>query len=105
MIGGAQSPELGMLDDDTLMRYAFEDLKPIVSLKGDPDMVRIYRWERAIPQYGIDHQKKLAFIDERLKKYPDLYITGNAYRGVGINDCVENSYKLSEQIFTSIQKN
>jgi oxygen-dependent protoporphyrinogen oxidase len=105
MIGGAQSPELGMLDDDTLMRYAFKDLKSIVSLKGDPDMVRIYRWEKAIPQYGIDHQKKLAFIDERLEKYPGLYITGNAYRGVGINDCVENSYKLSEQIFTSIQKN
>lgn len=102
MIGGAQSPELGMLDDDTLMRYAFEDLKSIVSLKGDPDMVRIYRWERAIPQYGIDHQKKLAFIDERLEKYPGLYITGNAYRGVGINDCVENSYRIADQILSDI---
>ncbi|UCF87254.1 MAG: protoporphyrinogen oxidase [Nitrospiraceae bacterium] len=102
MIGGAQSPELGMLDDDTLMRYVLEDLKPIVSLKGDPDMVRIYRWERAIPQYGIDHQKKLAFIEERLQKYPGLYITGNAYRGVGINDCVENSYRIADQVLSDI---
>jgi oxygen-dependent protoporphyrinogen oxidase len=102
MVGGAQSPELAMLDDDTLIRYVFNDLKPIISLKAEPDMVRVYRWERAIPQYVMGHSEKLALIDECLTVYPGLYITGNAYRGIGINDCVENSYTVTENIFSSL---
>jgi oxygen-dependent protoporphyrinogen oxidase len=103
MIGGAQSPELAMLDDEALVSTVMKDLKPIVSLKTEPDMVSVYRWEKAIPQYLLGHGKKLASIEERLKNHPGLYITGNACRGVGINDCVENSYKLSESILSAIQ--
>jgi oxygen-dependent protoporphyrinogen oxidase len=50
MIGGAQSPYMAMLDDSALTSAVFDELKPIVDLKAEPDMVRIYRWERAIPQ-------------------------------------------------------
>lgn len=103
MIGGAQSPELAMLDDDTLVSTVFDELKPLISLKAEPDMVRIYRWERAIPQYLMGHSEKLRVIDERLESHPGLYITGNAYRGVGINDCVENGYKTAYEIFSKIQ--
>jgi oxygen-dependent protoporphyrinogen oxidase len=42
-------------------------------------------------------------IDERLKGHPGLYITGNAYRGVGINDCVENGYRLAEEILSKVK--
>ncbi len=102
MIGGAQSPELAMLDDDALVNIVLKDLKGILSLKSDPDMVRIYRWERAIPQYALGHLEKLALIDDRLKFHPGLYITGNAYRGVGINDCIENSYRVADEILLKI---
>jgi oxygen-dependent protoporphyrinogen oxidase len=98
MVGGAQSPARAMLDDSALTRTVFDDLKPIVSLKADPEMVRIYRWEEAIPQYEIGHGEKLSKIDERLILHPGLYLTGNAYRGIGINDCVENSYRLVDNI-------
>jgi len=98
MVGGAKSPELAMLDDSVLVNTVFDELKPIVSLKTEPDMVRIYRWEKAIPQYVLGHGEKLGFIDEQLKLYPDLYLTGNAYRGIGMNDCIENAYKITEEI-------
>ncbi len=103
MIGGAQSPELAMLDDEALVRTVMKDLKPIVSLKADPDMISVYRWEKAIPQYMLGHGEKLALIEERLKNHPGLYITGNACRGVGINDCVENSYRLSRTILQGVR--
>lgn len=101
MVGGARSPELAMLDDNTLINTVFDELRPLVSLKAEPDMVRIYRWEKAIPQYVLGHGEKLRFIDERLKSYPDLYLTGNAYRGIGMNDCIENGYKVADEITTS----
>jgi oxygen-dependent protoporphyrinogen oxidase len=103
MVGGAQSPELAMLDDNILVNTVFDELRPIVSLKAEPDIVRIYRWERAIPQYILGHGEKLRLIDERLKSYPGLYLTGNAYRGVGMNDCIENGYKVADEILSKIK--
>ena len=100
MVGGAQSPHMAMLNDNNLVNTVFDELRPIVSLKAEPDMVRIYRWEKAIPQYLLGHSEKLKFIDERIKSYPDLYLTGNAYRGVGMNDCVENGYKVADEILS-----
>jgi oxygen-dependent protoporphyrinogen oxidase len=101
MIGGAKFPEMADLDDNKIMDIVFDELKPILGLK-DPEMVRIYRWEKAIPQYLLGHIKKLEAIDDRLKSHPGLYLTGNAYRGIGINDCVENSHKLADEIIHNI---
>lgn len=98
MVGGAQSPEIAMLDNSRLIGTVFDELKPILGLKTDPDMVRIYRWDRAIPQYTLGHNRILNMIDNRLKNYPGIYLTGNAYRGIGINDCVVNAFKLVDDM-------
>jgi oxygen-dependent protoporphyrinogen oxidase len=98
MTGGAQSPEFAMLDDNKLLNAVFDELRPIVSIKAEPDMVRIYRWDKAIPQYALGHGDRLKAIDERLKSFPGLYLAGNSYKGVGMNDCVENSFKVADKI-------
>lgn len=103
MVGGAKSPETAMLADEKIISMVFDELKPILTLKTDPDMVRIYRWEKAIPQYLLGHSKKLILLDDRLKRYPGLYLTGNAYRGIGMNDCVENAYRLADEIMEYIK--
>lgn len=98
MIGGAKASELAMLEDDKLLSTVIDELRPILTMRSEPDMVKIYRWERAIPQYLLGHSDKLKKIDERLKSLKGLYVTGNAYRGIGMNDCVENGYRLAEEI-------
>jgi oxygen-dependent protoporphyrinogen oxidase len=102
MVGGAKFPEIGELDDDKLLSLVFDELKPILQLTVEPDMVRIYRWDRAIPQYLLGHEGLLNTLDKMLKKYPGLYMTGNAYRGIGINDCIENGYKVAEEILQKL---
>lgn len=101
MVGGARASDIAMMDDSRLIGTVLDDLRPIVSLKADPDMVRIYRWEKAIPQYVLGHDTKLQFIERRLKTYPGLYVTGNAFRGVGINDCVSNGYRIAGEILSA----
>jgi oxygen-dependent protoporphyrinogen oxidase len=98
MVGGARSPALAMLDDTQLINTVLDELRPIVFLGSEPDMVRVYRWEKAIPQYVMGHGERLQIIDERLRSFPGLYITGNAYRGVGMNDCIENAYKIADKV-------
>jgi len=102
MIGGAQSPEMASFDNNKLITAVFDELKPVLGLKADPEMVRIYRWDRAIPQYVLGHGKLLETINERLIKYPGLYLTGNSYKGIGINDCIENAYRLTDQILAEM---
>ena len=98
MVGGARASGLAMQDDTRLAGTVAEELKNIMGIKAQPDFVRIYRHEKAIPQYNIGHSNRLKAIDELLSKYRNLYLTGNAYRGISLNDCIENSYKLAESI-------
>ena len=98
MMGGARASEIAMQDDSRLIDVVAEELGHIMDIKVQPDFVKIYRHEKAIPQYNIGHDRKLKAVDEMLLKYKNLYLTGNAYRGIGVNDCIENSYKLAETI-------
>jgi oxygen-dependent protoporphyrinogen oxidase len=104
MVGGAKSPEMAMLEDEKIISMVFDELKPILSFKSEPDLIRVYRWEKAIPQYLLGHSKRLGSIEERLRSHPGLYLTGNAYKGIGINDCVESGYKLADEIVAGLGK-
>lgn len=98
MIGGRRMPELAMLSDNKLIDTALSELKPLLNIKGEPEFIKIFRWEKAIPQYELGHEEKLNRIERILAKFPGLYLTGNAYKGVSVNDCIENSLTLAERI-------
>jgi len=91
MVGGARAPELALLDDEELVGRIMSDLKDILGLKADPDFVRIFRHVRAIPQYIIGHAARLEALNERLQRHPGLVLTGNAFKGVSLNDCIVNA--------------
>lgn len=103
MAGGAKFPEMADMDDNKITDIVFDELNQILGLKKDPEMVRVYRWEKAIPQYVLGHINKLSAIDERLKGHPGLYLAGNSYRGIGINDCIEDAHKITENVLRKIK--
>jgi oxygen-dependent protoporphyrinogen oxidase len=103
MVGGARTPELALLPDEELISRVRSDLQDIVGLKAEPDFIRIFRWRRAIPQYLVGHAARLGAIDEKLQRHPGLVLTGNAFRGVSLNDCVVNAAKTAEQLFPQTQ--
>jgi len=40
----------------------------------------------------------LAAIDERLARWPGLFLTGAGYRGVGIPDCIRDGLDTAERV-------
>ena len=98
MVGGARTPELAMLNDEQLTDRVQSDLKDILGLSAEPDFVRIFRHKRAIPQYEVGHAARLAGIDQHLQKHPGLILTGNAFKGVSLNDCVVNALKTAQSL-------
>jgi len=69
-----------------------------MGIKGRPDFVRIFRHPQAIPQYLPGHARRLAAVNERLPAHPGLFVTGNAFYGVGLNDCVHAANRAAEQV-------
>jgi len=98
MVGGARASDLAMENDQKLLDIIRTELSVTAGIDAAPDFIRIYRHEMAIPQYTVGHIERLRNIEAILGKYPGLYLAGNAYRGIGVNDCIENSAKLAEKI-------
>jgi oxygen-dependent protoporphyrinogen oxidase len=101
MVGGARAERLAMLDDEKLIGTVRDELAAILGLMAEPDFVKVFRWEKAIPQYLLGHYRKLETLDAASAKHKNFYLTGNAYRGVAVNDCIANSYNLAEVIVKS----
>jgi oxygen-dependent protoporphyrinogen oxidase len=68
-----------------------------------PFFREIVRWDKAIPQYHVGHLERLAWLDERCRTHPGLFLGGNAYRGVSLNDCTEQALVLTEQVRQYLQ--
>jgi len=98
MLGGARMSDLALRGRDTLIDLVTGELKDIMGIDVQPDFGQVYTHEKGIPQYTPGHEKRLERIDEIMKKFKGMYITGNAYRGIGVNDCIENSFALAMRI-------
>lgn len=104
LCGGWNRPEIVDWDDERLVRAVRRELQLAMGIDAQPAMVRIIRWDRAIPQYHIGHRDRLRRLAERLTRYPRLYLAGNAYHGVALNDCTEQAEFLAERIAFDLQK-
>jgi len=87
--GGSRSPETMSYDDERLLHVVRQELQAILGIQTAPLFHRIFRWDRANPQYDVDH---LALVEQIERSLPHgLYVTGSAFRGVGMPDCVYQS--------------
>jgi len=102
MVGGARSSQLAELPDEQLMDRVRSDLREIMGLSAEPEFVKIYRHEKAIPQYMVGHAARLEAIEQQLGTLPGLILTGNAFRGVSLNDCVLNATKTAQYLCSPV---
>ncbi len=98
MIGGARQPELALRDEDELISLAKEGIRRTMGIEAEPLFTEVFRYPKAIPQYVVGHQRRLDRIEGILSQLPGLFLGGNAYRGIGLNDCVKNARDIASNI-------
>ena len=91
MIGGATDPGAAELSDGELADITHRELGDILGISAKPGYLRIFKWSRGIPQFTVGHPARMRKFHNILQKYPGLYFTGNAYKGVSLNDCIVRS--------------
>ncbi len=98
MVGGDGDHAVMDLSDDALLAVVKNDLGDIMRLSGEPELVRIYRWRHGIPQFKIGHAERMRQIESELQRLGNLFVTGNAYYGIGLNDCVKQSFDVINRL-------
>jgi protoporphyrinogen/coproporphyrinogen III oxidase len=102
MCGGWHRGEMVDWDEERLLRAVRDELAAAMGLRAAPVFHQIVRWLQAIPQYHVGHLERVAWIEERAAKHPLLYLTGNAYRGVALNDCVEQGGVIAKRLASAV---
>ena len=98
MVGGARAGERLDLDDAALTTLVREELSATMGLSPEPAFAAVFRHEHAIPGYPPGHRERLARVEQALlERAPGLLLAGNAYRGIGINDCVAAAPQVAKR--------
>lgn len=101
MLGGFTDPEAVRLSDNELLETVRKEVHPLLDVDGDPELVRIYRHAPGIPQYLLNHGSFLDVIAAAERQHRGIVFAGNAYRGVGLNDCVVSAVRAVKQLTTA----
>jgi len=98
-VGGAMQPELANLPDEKLKSLVRSELEGILGITWRPDFMHVARWTQSMPQYHVGHLDLVASIERELAAFGKLALAGNAYRGVGIPDCIHSGEQAAERVF------
>ena len=100
-LGGTRDEAVLQLPDDEILTIVRDELREILGLNAEPLFTRIYRWKGAMAQYVVGHLDRLQRIESMLKEWPGLVLAGNAYRGIGIPDCVRSGEAAVQQVLSA----
>jgi protoporphyrinogen/coproporphyrinogen III oxidase len=94
--GGSRTPETLEKTDAEILVMAKAQLLDILGITAEPLFHRIFRWHNANPQYDAGHLDRVDVLEKSLPA--NLYLTGCAYRGVGIPDCIHQAEQVVERL-------
>lgn len=97
-IGGKSARSLLSLSDEQITQAVSDELSLLLNISEAPLFSSLQRWPASIPQYLVGHKQTVSTIFRELKKYPGLFLTGNAYEGTGVPDCIQHASHTAKQI-------
>ena len=89
------------LDDERLIGAVRADLARAMGLHEAPLQARVFRFERALPQYTVGHLERIARIDAALERLPGVSLCGAAYRGVGVASCIADGQAAADAVLAT----
>ena len=98
LLGGRRNPELADLEERVLVALVRDEMRALLGVDAQPELVNIVRHPLGIPQYVVGHGARLETIAARLATHRGLYLTGWGYRGVGVLDVVRDATELATRI-------
>ena len=96
-IGGARHTDYLQKSDDEIREIVIEAFHSMLKYPADmqPDLLRIFRHEHAIPQYWSDSGERFATIEALQRQYPGLILAGNMRDGIGMGNRIHQGATIA----------
>lgn len=101
-VGGATQPDLFDHDDESIEHLVRDELGSLLGASGEPLFVDIARHARAMPQYTLGHIQRVEAIRRQVARHSRLTLTGIAFDGVGIPDCIRAAEAAADATLTAL---
>lgn len=98
-IGKPGNDMVERLSDDELSELAVTEIQRIMSFSTTPEWVKINRLIHCMPQYNVGHRAGITAVRAHVaRNYPNLYLIGTPFDGIGIPDGVKQAKELVQTI-------
>ncbi|RLQ96308.1 protoporphyrinogen oxidase [Falsibacillus albus] len=95
--------QLKSLSKDALEQVALKDIEKSLGITGKPTVVEVTNWKELMPNYHLQHNHAVKTLEDQLTaKYPNLYLAGASYYGVGIGACIQNGIDTADKIVNQL---
>jgi oxygen-dependent protoporphyrinogen oxidase len=95
LLGGARRPETIDLGESELLAIVRSEVRALLELRGEPELVRVQRWRATLPRFDLAHPDRVAAIESACP--PSLVLLGNWLRGIGVNHLVAHARTRAAQ--------
>ena len=100
---GRNAESVWTLGDEQIIGIVRNELQQILGpqvsgLRAEPLFARVYRWRSAMAQYGVGHLDRLDRMERLRQQLPGLALAGNAYRGIGVPDCIRSGREAAKSL-------
>lgn len=95
-LGGARHADYMEKSDEEIRQMVLESFHTMLGYPADvePDLLRIFRHERAIPQYRSDSGLRLASVEAIQHQFQGLIIAGNLRDGIGMGNRIHQAANI-----------
>ena len=102
-VGGVGREEVLEADDDGLVHLVRAELSALAGIRGTPVHAEVHRYPNGMPQYTVGHLRRVERIRRALAACPGLAVTGAAYGGVGIPDCIADALGTARSVLGAVR--
>ena len=98
-IGKPGNDVVERFSDEELSSLALKEIQRIMGFKASPEWIKVNRLIHCMPQYNVGHRAAITAVREHVEKqYPNLYLIGTPFDGIGIPDGVKQAKELVQRL-------
>ncbi|MFB9327293.1 protoporphyrinogen oxidase [Paenibacillus aurantiacus] len=98
-VGRAGEEAVVDLPDEQLKEAVRADIRSIMGITAEPLFTEITRLHQSMPQYPVGHLERTAQLrGEMAKTLPGVWVTGAAFDGVGLPDCIRQGKEAASSL-------
>lgn len=94
-IGRIDDERFTHMTDDEIIAMVREELTIVFGATEAPFAASVTRWNKALPQYGVNHQAKIDNIANAVARHRDIALAGSYLEGVGVPACIASGRRAA----------